>query len=121
MKTLCAATLAFESIVVLLAIPVAIVVQDVPPAVGIVGGLLLMFALIYASASQRRSWGLAVGWALQVIVILTGFVVPLMFFLGGIFALLWFYSIRVGIRGDAIKAARDAAVQAAEDQNPEPA
>lgn len=121
MKTLCAAVLAFESIVVLLAIPVAIVVQDVPPAIGITGGLVLMIALIYASASQRRSWGLAVGWALQVIVILTGFVVPLMFFLGGLFALLWFYSIRVGIRGDAIKAARDAAVQAAEDQKPEPA
>lgn len=113
MKTLCASVLFFESIVVLLAIPVAIVVQDVsaPWALGV--GLFLVVACIYMSASQRKSWGLNGGWGIQVAVIATGFAVPTMFFLGAVFALLWFYAIRVGRRGDAIKAARDAQVQAA--------
>jgi hypothetical protein len=31
-----------------------------------------------------------------------------MFFLGVVFAIMWFYAIRVGRQGDAIKAARQA-------------
>ena len=107
MKSLCASVLVFESLVVLLAIPVAVVVQGVAPAVGLGVGGLLVVACVFVSASQRRSWGLAAGWVLQVIVILTGFVVTTMFFLGAIFALLWFYAIRLGRRGDALKAARE--------------
>ena len=115
MKTLCAAVLFFQSIVVLLAIPVAIVVQGVAAPIGIAVGGALVLACLFVAGSQRRTWGLAAGWALQVIVILTGFVVPTMFFLGGVFALLWFYSIRVGRSGDAIKAAREA-----QQQQPQP-
>jgi dolichol kinase len=108
MKTLCASVLIFEAIVVLLAIPVAIVVSGVSAPIGIGGGLALMLACIFVGASQRRSWGLIAGWIVQVLVILTGFIVPTMFLLGAIFAILWFYAIRVGQRGDAIKAAREA-------------
>lgn len=108
MKTLCASVLVFEAIVVLLAIPVAVVVSGVSAPIGIGVGLALMIACLVVSGSQRRSWGLPAGWVLQVLVILTGFVVPTMFFLGAIFAVLWFYAIRVGRRGDAIKAAREA-------------
>ena len=115
MKTLCAAVLAFESIIVLLAIVVAVGLGSVSPAVGIPAGLVLMIACIVASASQRRRWGLTLGWVLQVLIVLTGFIVPIMFFLGGVFLLLWFFSIRVGRRTDAIKITRDAAVAAAED------
>ena len=45
---------------------------------------------------------------LQVLIIATGFIVPAMFFLGVVFAIMWFYAIRVGRQGDAIKAARQA-------------
>lgn len=114
MKTLCASVLSFEAIVVLLAIPVAVVVQGVSPAAGISVGLAIVVGCIVLAGMQRRSWGVLAGWLMQVIIILTGFVVPTMFFLGGIFALIWFYCIRVGRRGDAIKAARDAEVQAKE-------
>ncbi len=108
MKTLCAATLIFESIVLLLAIPVAITSDAVSPAVGVGGGGALVLICIFVAASQRRRWGLSAGWVIQAIMILLGFLVPIMFFLGTIFAILWFYSIRVGRQGDAIKAARQA-------------
>lgn len=106
MRTLCAAVLTFESIIVLLAIPVAIVVQGVSAPVGIATGGALMVACLFVAGSQKRTWGLTAGWILQVLIIATGFVVPTMFFLGVVFAIMWFYAIRVGRQGDAIKAAR---------------
>lgn len=118
MKTLCAAVLAFESIILVLAIPVAIQSNAVSPAVGIGGGLVLVVAAIYLSAAQRRrSWALTAGWVVQAILILLGFLVPIMFLLGTIFAILWFYAIRVGRQGDAIKAAREAQAQDEPDPN----
>lgn len=113
MKTLTASVLFFESLIVLLAIPVALTVYDVPAVIGIPVGLALMILCIYiGSAMRRKDWALTAGWVVQVLVIATGFVVPTMFFLGIVFALLYFYAIRVGKRGDAIKAARDQAADA---------
>lgn len=118
MKTLCAAVLAFESIILLLAIPVAVQSGAVSPAVGIGGGVILMLAAIYLSAAQRRhNWALNAGWVMQAILILLGFLVPIMFFLGAVFAILWFYAIRVGRQGDAIKAAREAQETSEPDPN----
>jgi len=108
-KTLCAAVLAFESIILVLVIPVAIQTNAVTPAVGVGGGIFLVVLAVYLSAAQRRhSWAMTAGWVMQAILILLGFLVPIMFFLGVIFAVLWFYAIRVGRQGDAIKAAREA-------------
>lgn len=108
MKTLTASVLLFESLIVLLAIPVALTVYDVPAALGMSVGILLIFLCIYVgSVMRKKDWALIAGWVIQALVIATGFVVPTMFFLGLIFALLYFYAIRVGKRGDAIKAARD--------------
>lgn len=112
MRVLCASVLTFEAIIVLLAIPVAIVIQGVSPAVGITAGVILMIACIVLAGSQKRRWGLTGGWVVQVLMILSGFVVPTMFFLGVIFAILWFFAIRIGRQGDAIKAARAAEIQA---------
>lgn len=112
MKTLTASVLFFESLVVLFAIPVAITVYDVSASVGIPVGLALMVLCVYVgSAIRRKDWALNAGWVVQALVIATGFIVPTMFFLGIIFALLYFYAIRVGKRGDAIKAARDSQVE----------
>lgn len=108
MRTLCAAVLTFESIIVLLAIPVAVVVYGVSAPIGIIGGGALMVACLFVAGSQKRTWGLTAGWVLQVLIVATGFIVPAMFFLGVVFAIMWFYAIRVGRQGDAIKAARQA-------------
>ncbi|MFZ1362063.1 MAG: DUF4233 domain-containing protein [Candidatus Nanopelagicales bacterium] len=113
MKTLTASVLLFESLVVLLAIPLAVSVYGVPAQYAVPGGLILMFLCIYVgSVMRKKDWALNAGWVLQALVILTGFLVPWMFLLGVIFALLYYYAITVGKRGDAIKAARDAEVEA---------
>lgn len=125
MKTLTASVLFFESLVVLLAIPLAITVYGVPAEVGIPVGLALMVLCMYVgSAMRRKDWALKAGWVLQSVVIATGLVVPTMFLLGAVFALLYYYAIHVGKRGEAIKAARDkqaeATIQGEAQERPQP-
>jgi hypothetical protein len=43
---------------------------------------------------------------LQALVIATGFVVPAMFVMGAVFALLWWAAIHYGGKADSLKAAR---------------
>lgn len=104
MRVLGATVLSLEAIIVILAIPLAIVVQGVPPWVGITAGVVLALALIALSRYVTRPWAIPVGWALQVLVVLTGLVVPMMFIVGGIFALLWGVAITLGRRADEASA-----------------
>ena len=102
MRVLGASVLALEAIVVILAIPVVVVVGtiSVPPWLGIAGGVSLAAALIVLARYVTRPWAVPVGWVLQVLVVLTGFLAPPMFIVGGIFALLWGVAIRLGRQVD---------------------
>ena len=103
MRVLGASVLAFEAICVLLAIPAVIVVGLIPvaPWAAITGGLVLALLLIMLARYVTRPWAVPVGWVLQAVVILTGFLAPAMFVVGGIFALLWGIAIRLGRQADA--------------------
>jgi hypothetical protein len=56
----------------------------------------------------RRPWGLLAGSVLQVAVVATGFVVPVMFFLGVLFGGLWFLVLHLGRKVERLEAARAA-------------
>ena len=73
------------------------------------GGTLLALVLGLAPAVLGRPWGYAVGWALQVLFVATGLVLPAMFFVGGLCLLGWWYAVATGARLDRENAARDAA------------
>ena len=60
------------------------------------GGLAI--ACLLAAGMLGRPWGYAFGWLVQAAVIVTGFWVPVMFFLGALFAVLWFVALRQGAR-----------------------
>lgn len=101
MRRLCATVLVFEAIVIGLAIPVAITIEQVAhrPA-AIAGGVLAGTAVLLAAVvgRPRQGWALAAGSVLQLAVIATGVVVPAMFALGVIFAVLWVIAIWLGHR-----------------------
>lgn len=100
MRTLGASVLAFEAVVIALAIPVAVTTQDVSgTAAGVAGGGLALACLIVAALLRYR-WAYAVGWVVQVLAVVSGFVVPAMFFLGAVFAVLWAVALRLGSRFD---------------------
>lgn len=63
-------------------------------------GLGLVAALIANCAFLHKSWGYTVGWVLQILLILWGFLLPWMFFIGAAFALCYWYSLHAGSRLD---------------------
>ncbi|MCP2343782.1 DUF4233 domain-containing protein [Actinomadura rupiterrae] len=103
-RRLYSTVLACEAVVIGLAIPVAISVQKVDgTTAGWAGGALAVLCLL-ACGVMGRPWGFAVGTALQVVVLLTGFVVPMMFILGVLFGALWGTAFWLGRQAEQARA-----------------
>lgn len=99
MTRVAAAMLALEAVVVLLAIPAAVSVSGVEASVAIPLGIAVAAGLLVAAALVRRGTvGYVVGSVMMAVVIATGFIVTVMFFLGGLFAVLWLILLRIGPR-----------------------
>jgi len=73
---------------------------EVPPALILGFGIALSVVLVLACAVLSKPWGIGLGWALQILLILTGFAEPMMFIVGVLFAACWWYGVRAGIRID---------------------
>lgn len=80
---------------------------EVAPGLILGVGIALSVVLVLACAVVRKPWGLAVGWGLQIVLILTGIAEPMMFIVGILFAICWWYGIRTGMRIDREVAERD--------------
>jgi hypothetical protein len=88
-RGMCAAILSLEGVALGLTTPVMITVAGVDTAKALWVGLGLAVAALLLAGMLRGEWAYALGWSLQVLAIALGFVIPLMFVLGAIFALLW--------------------------------
>ena len=105
MRVLTSSVLIMEAIVVLLAIPVAVVAGGQPAWVGwLFAAIALACALLPAMFS--RPYFVTVGWALQAAVVACGFLAPMMFVLGGLFAALWWTALRLGRKVEATSPAQ---------------
>lgn len=80
--------------------------NEVSPVLILSVGIALSIVLVVACAVLSKPWGVGLGWILQLVLILSGFVEPMMFLVGGLFALAWWYGIRTGIRIDREAAQR---------------
>lgn len=112
-RGMCAAVLSLEAITLGLTTPVMISVDDVDLAAALWIGLGLTVACLLLAGMLRRPWAYALGWAIQVAAVALGFLVPMMFFLGAIFALLWGTADLLGRKIERERAAAYAAVEAA--------
>jgi len=107
MRGAAAALLIFEVIVVFLASLAAATTTDIDPAVvWAAGGGLSLLCIAAAATLRRRSVGLVLGSAAQVLAIASGFAVPAMFILGALFGGLWIMGIVLGRRIEAVQAAQ---------------
>lgn len=106
MRGMCAAMLFFEAIVLGLATPVMIGVEDVDTGVALGVGLGLAACALVIAGLLRWPWAYYGGHALQVAAIALGILVPIMFFIGAMFAALWFGAYFLGRRIEADKQAR---------------
>lgn len=101
--------LILEAFVVLFATLVAFGLRVAEPAlVWAVGGGLAVLLLVL-SGWVGRPGGYVAGSVAQGLVLAGGFVVPMMFVIGGVFVALWVFSLRVGGRIDRERAEWDAA------------
>ena len=100
MKRLCATVLIMEAIVIGLAIPVAVQIDHLAPhSAGLTGGIAAVAAVVFAALARRALPATLVGGTLlQAFAIASGSIVPVMYFLGGIFAALWAIGIWLGYR-----------------------
>ncbi|MEU5438032.1 DUF4233 domain-containing protein [Streptomyces sp. NPDC020719] len=104
MRTLCASTLIGEFFVIGFAGLVAMKDPDLTVAtVWTISGIGMLLSLLLCGVLTRPG-GLQLGWALQIALIASGFVVPHMFFLGAVFGGLWWASIHFGRKVDEAKA-----------------
>jgi Protein of unknown function (DUF4233) len=102
MRRLCASVLGMEAIVLALIIPVAIMVNGVAPAVAVTVGVGLALACVVVTGMLKRPSAYIAGSVVQVLAIATGFLVPMMFFLGVVFAVLWVTAIFVARRVEGV-------------------
>ena len=74
----------------------------------LVVGFGLAALSVVAAGMTRRPWGLTLGWAVQVLTLLSALVVPMMLVVGLFFIALWLTCLVKGAQIDAKVAARDA-------------
>lgn len=104
-QSLASIVLAFEVIVVFLAALVAFGLKVLPGPVALVGGGVIVFALLLTLALLRYEWSFWLGWVLQGVIVATGIFVPVMWVIGLAFLGMWIYCMVVGGRIDRQKAA----------------
>ncbi|GAA3071845.1 DUF4233 domain-containing protein [Streptomyces glomeratus] len=110
MRTLCASTLIGEFFVIGFAGLVAMKDPNLSTTtVWTVSGIAMALSILLCGLITRPG-GVQLGWALQIALIASGFIVPAMYFMGAIFAALWWASVHYGRKIDEAKA-RFAALQ----------
>jgi fatty acid desaturase len=104
-RTLAAATISLEALVVFFAGLVAKDLSRLSPGAALGLFSVLAVACLVTAGLLRTRAGYAMGWIVQVAAIASGFWVPVMFFLGVAFALLWYVALQQGARIERERAA----------------
>ncbi|MEU8762832.1 DUF4233 domain-containing protein [Streptomyces sp. NPDC048659] len=104
MRTLCSSTLIGEFFVIGFAGLVAMKDDSLEMStVWTVCGIAMALSVLLCGMITRPG-GVQLGWVLQLGLVASGFFVPVMFFLGAVFAVLWWASVHYGRKIDEIKA-----------------
>ncbi len=107
-RTLAAATVSLEAFVVFFAGLVAKDLSGLSPGASLALFGALCVACLLTAGLLRRPWGYTFGWVVQAAVIASGFLVPTMFFLGAVFAVIWFVALQQGAKIERERAAYQA-------------
>ncbi|MFB7506078.1 DUF4233 domain-containing protein [Streptomyces broussonetiae] len=104
MRTLCSSTLIGEFFIIGFAGLVAMKDPSLSAStVWLVSGIAMLLCVLMCAVVTRPG-GVVLGWVLQIALIASGVFVPLMYFLGVVFAALWWASVHFGRKVDEAKA-----------------
>jgi hypothetical protein len=98
MRTLAATMLVLEAFVLFFAALVAKDLSDLSFGQAVGGGGVLALLCLFTAGLLRSRVGYALGWVLQLVMIATGFVVPMMFGIGLLFTVLWVVALVAGTK-----------------------
>jgi hypothetical protein len=104
-ESLLSIALLLEAVLVFFIVMVAFGLKLLPIPVVFGGGAVLVALLLVAGRLAGGPVGVWIGWVLQVALIALGILLPLMYFIGAIFAAIWIYCFVTGRRLDRRKAA----------------
>ena len=90
-ETLLSIVLALEAMLMFFVTLTAFGLKALPPVTAFVGGGALILALVLAAGLLRFAWGVWLGWALQAVLVATGILLPVMYFIAAGFVALWVY------------------------------
>ncbi|WP_165064270.1 DUF4233 domain-containing protein [Marisediminicola senii] len=99
-ESLLSVVLVLESLLVFFVTLVVFALDVLEPTPAFVGGGLFFVATLVLARLQRFEWAIWLGWVVQALLIASGFLVPMMFFIGVGFAALWTYCYITGRRLD---------------------
>ncbi len=99
-ESLLSIVLALEAVLVFFVTLVAFGLKVAQPGVVFGGGAVLFVLLLLTGRLVRYRAGVWFGWALQVVLVATGILIPLMYFVAAIFAAIWIYCV---VRARAIE------------------
>ena len=104
-ESLLAIALGLEACVVFFGTLTAFGLKALPPVPAFVGGGVLLLLLVVATRVVRFAWGQRLGWALQLVLIASGILLPVMYVVGAGFAAIWVFCF---VKGRQLDAARRA-------------
>jgi hypothetical protein len=111
-RGMAAAVLSLEAVTLGLTTPVMITIADVDTSLALSVGLGLAVVCLLLAGMLRAEWAYLAGYVVQVAAVALGFVVPVMFVLGAIFAALWTAADLLGRKIERERAAAWAAYRA---------
>ena len=103
-ESLLSITLALEAILVFFVTLTAFGLKALEPVPAFVGGAVLIVLLVLTGRLVAYPWGVWLAWVLQAVLIATGFLIPIMFFIGAGFAGLFIFCFVKGRQLDRAKA-----------------
>ncbi|MDP3208452.1 MAG: DUF4233 domain-containing protein [Rhodoglobus sp.] len=104
-ESLLSIVLGLEAFLVFFVTLAAFGLKVLDPAPAFIGGAALIVSLILVSGLVRYRWGVWLGWVLQGVLVATGILLPIMFFIAAGFVGIWIYCFIKGGQLDRAKAA----------------
>ncbi|UFU04129.1 DUF4233 domain-containing protein [Ruania suaedae] len=106
----CTSVLWLEVLLVFFAVLAAYGLRVAQPwAIATVGAVLILWCAMAARLQRTRRLGLVLGSLVQVLIVLGGLVIPALWFLGGVFVVVWVTAVWLGSKIDRERAERIAA------------
>ena len=90
-ESLLTIVLALEAVLVFFVALTVFGLHALPPVAAFGGGALLVILLALTTRIVRYSWGVWVGWVLQVALLATGILLPVLYIVAAVFVAMWIF------------------------------